>query len=236
MRIAICEDEEIFASVEKEELRKNFSEAEWEPVIEVFEDGLPLIEKIKSGEAYDLLLLDLQLQNSDGLEIAAAIRQLDSRVPIIFVTGIEERAAEGYGVDAFDYVVKSQLTNRLAVSIERLKAKWQKNRIILDTRGGEKAVLDFEDVLWVESEKRGVKVVTAEGELFCSQPIGKIAPLLPKGMFTESYKSVFVNLLAIRRIGNESVLMANGVKLPLSRRKRAAVMNQVLEAVKGEWA
>ena len=233
MKIAICEDEEIYATMEVEELHKLFPDGKDEPVIDVFEDGLPLLEKLQSGTVYDLLLLDLQLQNSDGMEVAEEVRKIDKAVPVIFVTGIEERAAEGYGVDAFDYVVKSRLSDRLSEAVERLKRRWQEDRLTLDTREGETVILSFREILWVESEKRGVKVVTAGGEYGSVQPVGKIAPLLPEYYFAEVYKSVFANITAIKRIGSDCVEMCNGAKLPLSRRKRTMVMNQVLQTVKG---
>lgn len=233
MRIAICEDEEIYASMEVEELIRLFGDEKEQPMIEVFTDGLPLLEKLQSGAIYDLLLLDLQLKNSDGMEVAGEIRKIDRKVPIIFVTGIEERAAEGYGVDAFDYVVKSRLSDRLSAAIRRLKRRWQEDKLTLDTRDGETVILSFSEILWVESEKRGVKIVTGKGEYCSVQPVGKIAPLLPEEYFAEVYKSVFANITAIKRIGNDCVEMCNGEKLPLSRRKRTMVMNQVLQTVKG---
>lgn len=232
MRIAICEDEPVYSSIEVKELKRIFADAKEEPVIEVFEDGLPLVHKIGEGNRYDLLLLDLQLKNSDGMEIANQVRKIDKKVPIIFVTGIENRAAEGYEVDAFDYVVKSKLALRLEAAIERLKERWQENCLTLDTREGETVVLYFAEILWIESEKRGIKVVTENAEYTSVQPVGKIAPLLPAEQFVEVYKSVFANIFAIKRIGTDNVEMRNGDKLPLSRRKRTAVMDSVLHAVK----
>lgn len=233
MRIGICEDEAVFLEFEEKRICEFFAK-QWETVeAETFADGTPLLAQVSQGKRYDLILLDLQMQQSDGMEIAAEIRKYDRTVPIIFVTGVENRAVEGYHVDALDYVIKSELDARLEVALNRFLAKRKESSIAFDTAEGETVVLAFADILWVESEKRGVKIVTAEESYYTAQAIGKVTAQLPAEQFMEVYKSVFVQLRAIKRMGNDYVEMVNGETLPLSRRKRKQVMSGVLDLVKG---
>ena len=234
MRIGICEDEAVFLEFEEKRIREFFTKQGEQTEIETFADGILLLEQVRLGKRYDLLLLDLQMQQSDGMEVAAEIRKYNRTVPIIFVTGVENRAVEGYHVDALDYVVKSELDTRLEAALSRYLSKHKESTIAFDTAEGETVVLAFSDILWVESEKRGVKIVTAAESYYSAQPIGKVAAHLPEGQFMEIYKAIFAQLRAIKRMGNDSVEMANGVTLPLSRRKRKQVMSGVLELVKGK--
>ena len=237
MRIGICEDEEIYVKLVSEKVAAFFQKQGEAPALDVFSDGAPFLQAIQGGAQYQLLLLDLQLEHSDGMEIAEKVREMDREVPIIFVTGMEERAVEGYGVAALDYVVKSHLEERLDRALERFWKKRRETALIFETSQGETVILPFQSILWVESEGRGVKVVTAEREYHnTSLPVGKIVEKLPTESFAEIHKSIFVRTEEIRRIGTDAVVMSNNASLPLSRRKRKEVMGKVLKTMKGKMS
>ena len=237
MRIGICEDEEIYRKLVSERVSAFFQDLGETPALDVFSDGAPLLQAMREGLRYDLLLLDLQLEKSDGMEIAEQVREMDLEVPIIFVTGMENRAVEGYGVSALDYVVKSQLDQRLEKALGRFWKKCREASLLFETSEGETVVLSFQSILWIESENRGVKIVTAEKEYHNSSlSVGKIVEKLPMEVFVEIHKSVYVQIEEIRRIGADNVIMSNNVSLPMSRRKRKEVMGKVLKTMKGRMA
>lgn len=233
MKIAICEDERLFLDFERKIVQDFFSVQGEVADIHTFPDGTELLASYATKDCFDLLLMDLQMEHSDGMEIATAIRQLDRTVPIIFVTGVEHRALEGYHVEALDYVLKSDIENRLPAALLRFLSKRKESSVAFETTAGETIILPLAQILSVESEKRGVKISTMSETYYSPQPIGKFSSLLPNGQFMEIYKSVFVQLHSIRRMGNDYVEMADGSTLPLSRRKKKQVMSGVLELVKG---
>ncbi len=233
MKIGICEDEAVFLDFENQKVN-TFLKANGESAqVDSFADGIPLLDQYRAGTRYDLLLLDLQMPGSDGMDIARSIRQYDETVPIIFVTGVENRAVEGYHVDALDYVLKSRLEQGLDAALSRFLEKRKANTLALETAEGDTLVLPFHEILWIESEKRGTKITTSTKIHYSPQPIGKISALLPEKQFMEIHKSIFVQLRAIKRLGGDYVEMLDGSQLPLSRRKKKLVMSSVLELVKG---
>ena len=224
MRIGICEDEEIYRKLVSERVSAFFQGLGEAPALDVFSDGAPFLQAMREGLRYDLLLLDLQLEKSDGMEIAEQVREMDQRVPIIFVTGMESRAVEGYGVAALDYVVKSQMDQRLEKALERFWKKRQEASLLFETSEGEAVILSFQSILW-EREYHNP-----------SLSVGKIVEKLPTEIFVEIHKSVYVRIEEIRRIGADNVIMSNNVSLPMSRRKRKEVMGKVLKTMKGRMA
>lgn len=233
MNIAICEDEPLFLEFESRKV-KDFFTAHGETVhIHSFSDGQELLEAYSQKNTYDLVLLDLQMTHSDGMEIAGEIRKFDPHVPIIFVTGVETRAAEGYLVEALDYVVKTKLEERLDNALLRFLNKRKEQSLALETTLGETVIIPFKQILWLESEKRGSKITTLTETYYSPQPIGKLAGLFPQKEFMEIYKSIFVQLRAIKRMGNDYVEMSDASTLPLSRRKKKQVMSGILELMKG---
>ena len=75
--------------------------------VDVFFDGLPLIENIMHNNVrYDMLFLDIEMENLDGLETARKIRELDELVYLIYVTNYESYAVEAYEVHPFRFLLK----------------------------------------------------------------------------------------------------------------------------------
>ena len=248
MRIAICEDERVYLDLIKEKTTDFFREKKVSIATDSFSDATLLLDKIEEGRKYDLILMDLQMKHSDGMEIARILKDRNISVPVMFVTGIENRAYQGYSVDALDYVVKKDLDTRLPEALSRFLEKQKTNTIAVpikkatrnentrsDSAGFDKetAVIKIKDILWVESDGRCSKLVIKDYEIESPLGIGKLAEMLPTDDFVEIYKAIFVNIREIKRVGNDTVTMSNDRELPLSRRKRNDVLCAVLNKVKG---
>lgn len=233
MKIAVCEDETLFRDIEKRKLEAFFKEKDKALTVELFEDGLFLLSEIKAGKRFDCILMDLQMEQSDGMQIAAEIRKIDRTTSIIFVTGIETRAAEGYRVEALDYVSKANLDEGLQSALERFWQSYQASVCPMQTDEGETYLLTVSSILWFESDNRKTKIVTRNGEFITPLAIGKVAELLPADCFAELYKGVYAHCAAVKRVGHDTVEMENGKTLPLSRRKRTDVMEKIMMQMRG---
>ena len=236
MRIAICEDEHIYLELIKSKVKEYFLERGVSAVTDSFSDASLLPDKLKEGRTYDLILMDLQMKHSDGMEIAKQLRTMDVDTPVIFVTGIEERAYQGYSVDALDYVLKKDMEQRLPEALDRFMERQKTVTIAVPGRDEGTAVIKLRDLLWAESDGRGSSLKVREGgekkNIESRLAIGKVAEMLPKDDFVEVYKSIYTNISEIRRVGNDTVAMSDGSELPLSRRKRNDVLNAVLNKVR----
>lgn len=233
MKIAVCEDEKVFSDLLFKLLTEYFSGHGETAEITVFSDGIPLIEAFSKGERYELVFLDIQLLETDGMETAAKLRNYDNSFEIIFVTSLTDRAVEGYAVSAFDYVVKSSLESRLPAALDRFMNKHRTEMITLPGTGGETLITKVSDILWFESEGRGTAAGMNDRTVSMNIPVGKFSSMIPEGRFTEVHKSVFVQTVKIKSIGTDTVEMINGKTFPLSRRKRKEVMTAVMDAVRG---
>lgn len=232
MKIAICEDEKIYSDKLHKAVTDYFNNRDIKAEISIFADSAPLISAYSHGEKFELILFDIQLENSDGMNAAAEIRKLDDSAVFIFVTSIENRAVEGYSVSAFDYIVKSSLDDRLYAVLDRFMEMVESSYITVHN-GSEVSMVDCNNIIYIESDGRGTAIHTSEGVINSTLPVGKTAELLPSGRFTEIHKSIFVQTTKIKRIGSDTVEMLTGEILPLSRRKRKQTLTAVMTAVKG---
>ena len=89
--------------------------------METFADGEELVRQGTAG--LDIVLLDIQMQRMDGMTAARRIREMDSRVVLIFVTGMVAYAVQGYRVDALDFLVKPVEYPLLQSALDRAAAR-----------------------------------------------------------------------------------------------------------------
>ncbi|WP_460706373.1 LytR/AlgR family response regulator transcription factor [Myceligenerans halotolerans] len=78
-------------------------------------EALQLLESIP----YDLVLLDIRMPGTSGLEVAAAARKLPRPPRIVFTTAHPDHAVEAFDLEAADYLVKPFDAARLARAVER---------------------------------------------------------------------------------------------------------------------
>lgn len=230
MKTAVCEDETNFAdhlSALVEEILKEHS-----PEIDRFFDGVPLLKKISEQYKYDLIFLDLNLENSDGMDTAMEIRKYDKTVPIIFVTGIENRAAEGYSAAAFDYIFKPDADKKLPQVLKRYCGEYFAQPLTVTDADNRTHVVAPSEALYLESDGRGTLWHTKTEKIRSAASINKSAAMLPEDKFIQIYRSIYVNISEIKRIDSDRLELSDGSVLPLSRRRRRDTVSAVMKSMR----
>lgn len=104
MRIAIVDDEEIERNRLQEYLEKYEEENRVVLNVDNFSSGDQLMKNYRL--AYDIILFDVDMPGTNGMETAKRIREVDANVVMLFVTNIAQYAIDGYEVEAVDYILK----------------------------------------------------------------------------------------------------------------------------------
>ncbi len=117
-KIFLVEDDLSFGSVLKSYLELNEYEVAW------VDDGKHAIDHFKQ-EVFDICILDVMLPHVDGFTLAAEIRNINSTVPIVFLTAkkMKEDVLKGYGAGGDDYITKPFDTDILIAKIRAILAR-----------------------------------------------------------------------------------------------------------------
>jgi DNA-binding response OmpR family regulator len=117
-KIFLVEDDLSFGSVLKSYLEINDFTVEW------VDDGKYAIEHFRKG-VFSICILDIMLPHVDGFTIANEIRQINTDVPIIFLTAkkLKDDVLKGYGVGGDDYITKPFDTDILLAKIKAILAR-----------------------------------------------------------------------------------------------------------------
>ncbi len=116
--IFLVEDDLSFGSVLKSYLEINDFAVDW------IDDGKYAIEHFRKGN-FEICILDIMLPHVDGFTIANEIRQINQKIPIIFLTAkkLKEDVLKGYGVGGDDYITKPFDTEILLAKIRAIIAR-----------------------------------------------------------------------------------------------------------------
>ncbi len=234
MKIAICEDEQLFALSLKEKIESFCAEKNTDADVALYSDGGSFLAACESGEQFDAVFMDINLgKGADGVDTVAKMRGYGDNTPVIFVTSLENRAVDGYDVSAFGFVVKKNFDEKLPATLEKLwKKLYVRKTFTVTTRDGA-VVIKADDILYAESDGRYTLIHTMTEDMTDTRAIGSFSSLLDSNDFIEVYKSIFVNIARIRRINADTLILENGAVVPLSRRNRKNVMYAVMKKVDG---
>ncbi|GAA4071402.1 response regulator transcription factor [Flavobacterium cheonanense] len=123
-KILYAEDDETLAFLTKDNLEMHYD-------VTHCTDGEMCLKAFKS-EAFDICIFDIMMPKMDGFELAEKIRQLNSDVPIIFLSAktLKEDRIKGLRLGADDYLVKPFSIEELLLKIEIFLKRSQKNTTV----------------------------------------------------------------------------------------------------------
>jgi len=160
LHILLCEDDESLGMLLREYLQAKGYDAE------LFLDGDAGYRAFMKSK-YDMCVLDVMMPKKDGFELAKDIREVNTEVPIIFLTAknLKEDIFEGFKIGADDYLTKpfsmDELVFRMEAILRRVKGK--KNKAVTMYHLG-KYTFDTQRQLLCHDDEQ-VKLTTKESEL-----------------------------------------------------------------------
>lgn len=235
MKIAICEDESVFAQELAMHIQTFFKSKNIDLSIAFFSDEEVVRKLCQDAGAFDIIFMDINLGGQqDGVEISRKLRAHAPQVPIIFITSLENRAIDGYDVDAFSFIVKKKYEEKLPLVLEKLWKQLYEAKTLTITEKNEIHVLPIKEILWIESEGRTSLVHTVNATYTDIRSIQNMAVVLTDTDFMECFKSVFVNVEKIKSVNADTITLINDHKLPVSRRSRKSVMLAVMKKVRDQ--
>ena len=184
----------------------------------MFASAEAFLFEYEEDKAYDILLLDVEMKNMNGIELAKRIRKDNNRAEIIFITSHFEFVGEGYEVDALHYLIKpisvEKLTQVLTKAAEKLSV--EPPSVVISCEG-ETVKLYESDILYVESFLHYIVIHTKDNEYKIKENISVFENKV-SDVFYRIHRSYLVSLKYITRISRTSVNIGN-TELPLSRGK-----------------
>lgn len=221
LKIFVCDDEQAVAQQIHNYITGYYINHPREYEVKLFTSGLALFEEAKNRTA-DVIFLDIDLKDSNGIKIAKAIRRFDKQVKIVFITSHKNFKGAAFSVRAFGYVDKPVTSKQLFEQLSDIETYMRDEKSAalhkFDTTEGMMHI-PLQDILYFATESRKVKITTFNGTHLIRQKIAALEAQLREHNFASPHVSFLVNLEYVVDCKNHTVHMADGAQIPLSQRK-----------------
>lgn len=219
MEIAICDDNVAFGGVLEQIVEECFQSVS-DFNCNIFFSGEELLEELEQDAyKYQIFLLDIELKEINGVDLAQRIREWNRYSIIIFITSHNELMQSAFEVNAFHYLVKP---------IDREKVKQVLMKAIYSLRLNKqvfqykvrKAVhsVFYNHIIFFESYKRKITIYTQEETLVFYGSLNDIIKEVNPQIFVQVHKSFVVNMNYITYMDRESVIMCNDRKIFITKK------------------
>ena len=169
----------------------------------------------------DLIFLDIHLPKLKGM---AFLKTLVSPPAIIITTAYHQYAVEGFNLNVTDYLLKPFEFERFLVAVTKVKtAQKQKSAESGDTKDfifltvqKKKVKILFSDIVYIESQREYIRIVTTKREYISKMGTHEIEALLPANLFKRIHRSFIISLSKIESYTADMVEV-NGVSIPVGK-------------------
>ncbi|MDE6975700.1 MAG: LytTR family DNA-binding domain-containing protein, partial [Lachnospiraceae bacterium] len=182
----------------------------------------------------DILFLDIQMKDMDGMETARKLRADKFRGFLIFITVLKEMVFQSFEVQAYDYLVKPVDEKQFEKTMERIYASMKNasEDSLLVKKGYEGRVIPKDEIVFCEIIDRKIYLNLASGEV--ADYYERIENLETKldNRFYRCHRSYLINLKHLKGYKNGTAYMDNGKEIPVSRLRSKEFSGVVLQYMK----
>jgi two-component system, LytTR family, response regulator len=190
------------------------------------------------SNAVDLMFLDIRMPQLNGNDF---LKTLSNSPKVIFTTAYPEYAIDGFELDAVDYLVKPVKFERFLKSIQKVfalstlkhiaaepaPATEKKSEPFVYFRADRKMIkVMLDDILYIESMKDYIKIVTRQGTVITKQSISSVEAMLPEKSFIRVHRSYIVSLNKIKSFTNE-LMEIDKAEIPIGKLYRNEVIKML---------
>lgn len=231
IRIAIVEDDKNFQEQLKEYLKRYEKENENEFYIEIFEDGVDIIEDYYP--TWDIIFMDICMKHLDGIKSAQKIREYDKSVIIIFITTMARFAIKGYEVDALDFILKPinyiQISTKINKALNHIE-RYKKQKYLLLPINDCKERVSINEILFIEVKNHNLYFITANKSYTMRYSMREIEKELGDYSFKKCSQSYLVNLKYVTMVKNNTVIVGE-YELSISRPRKKQFLKELSDYI-----
>lgn len=235
LQIGICDDETLLLDEIKKLTEDCLQQQQTFCILSTYTDGRNLLYDIQDGKHFDLLLLDIEMPDLSGMELAKHIHNLLPNALMIFVTAHYKYAVDAYALHIFRYIPKNQLKERiphaLKDAVSLLEIQNTDSYIISNQNRLER--IPLKEIFYIEKEGKNAVFHTAVAEepetrspgdkTARTRRIRKTLTEIFEELHSEEFyfieRGYIVNLRHVSGISHTDCILTDQTRLPVSQNR-----------------
>ena len=231
LSIAVCDDDLIECCNTAGRIKDIMEEMKIPCIIRQFRSGRELLQAL---ESFDIVFLDIIMQELDGMKTAQIFREKALDKILIFVSSSREYVFEAYDVEAFQYLLKPVEDRKLKSVLQKavFKTESRSQDFIIVSRERQKKKIVLDDIYYFEIKGRMVDVHERGGIFTYYEQIGDLENKLCDKGFFRCHKSYLINLKYVDGYNRQEVILENGEKIVIAKRRYNQFVQEVFKVMR----
>lgn len=232
LRIAVCDDEIENASTVENLTRLFFRTHCVDINIKTYQLGKNLFYDLQDGIYYDLLLLDIEMPEISGMDLAKQIKENYPSSRIIFITSYSKYAIDAYEFSIFRYIQKNKLEDKLMVALDDFYKMYKLERNEFYTILVKNNILkvSYRQILYVLKDGKYTIFYLQNGEQKkVRKPLAQVYEEISKEYFYFVDRGCIVNLANVVGLNVTSVLFDQNQQITISKSAIPGFKQKMLE-------
>ena len=219
MRILICDDEAKYVN----ELNVHVQEYMKNHFIHCSIDiSSSPKEVLKKNKTYDLVFLDIQMPEINGLEIAHKLKERNSKVVIFFVTAFNKYQDDAMDLQIFRFFEKPFDVKRLYSSLDKAMEYIDGSYVDVFVQNNTEHIrILVDDIIYIKRDNRKNYLFTKDNTYVIRESIMEWSNKLPTTFFYLVHKSFLVNLHYVTKYNYTELFLNETIRVPIASRKQA---------------
>lgn len=235
-KAAIVDDSQEYRDTVQEVLRSVAGRCGKEIQCTQFSRAETLVYEMNDEGAYfDIYVLDIQMPGINGMDLGRGIREKYPDVCMIFVTSYSRFALESYEIDAYQYILKDKIAERLPRALEkffRRTAEETEADYYTISTANKLEKFRFKDIIRICKNGKYAEFVTKERTYRQRLSLNDVYKMLPEGDFVFIERGIIVNIFHISGMDVREITLSNHEVVTASR----AYLKNVKEEVTRYWS
>ena len=232
IKIGICDDDIVFTT-RLEELIMDFGRAYSFDVC-IYFDGDTLLEAVKQGNCFDIILMDIEMKRMNGISAAKIIRKIDEDVQLIYISSHEEYVLQLFDVNPAGFLKKPLYPEQFRACLRKALNTMERRVMYFSYKNHyQENKIRMKDIVYFESVYRKIYIHTLQGTDCFYGKLSAIEKNLKSSVipFIRIHQSYLINYHYISQYKSSKIIMENGAELMVSTAYRTVVkekMNELL--------
>lgn len=232
LHAAIVEDDLEIQNYIRKTLIHSFQEKSLSVEFDIFSSGNAFLSMFEDHYHYDMIFLDIEMPEIDGITVCKRIRQIAPDSLVVFISNKEELVFQTFEVQPFRFIRKSQYDALLPSLIDSLIQKITYNNRkmirIVEPVSHDIFSFDISQIIYIEAQRKDCRIVTTDGETIIRCKLMYLEETLSEYHFLKPHRSYLVNCKYLFYIGKTNLKLTTKEELPISRGKLPEVKQAFL--------
>lgn len=238
MTIAVIDDSSKDISLLYEYICRYCNEHKIHATIKTFTSERDFLGAFKT-EKYDLVFLDIFMQDLSGIQVAKEVKRLNPRCQIIFSTSSKEHAVKAFRLHALDYLLKPYTYAQLEDALNCFESAAARFSHYIELKEGRFMTrILVTDIMYVDYYNHYIQVHTPSKVVRSYMSFGDFSPMLSGyGQFLWCYRNCMVNMDFVDTWEDNDFILKNGERLPIFKSQKREIIqayaNYIFDYING---